>query len=410
MLYSVRYISKNKFWFIIGLFVILFLSSYTAWRTLEFWRMREALPMVLLTSVGYIFSYLIISKLTIFPRVEYSGIILTVVSFTFLLIIGILALGRLYYSRSFLALAYILNIIWFLAGYSYRKKRLKFAFVSFDKDCELLKLKGIECFTLDRLYKDLDVDGIVIPSTEDLPSEWKEYIVSQTLKGIPIYTIPNIYENIFGMIPIKYFYGRLIENQAQSTIYRFFKRTFDILLLIISIPIIFPICIIIAILIKLDSDGPVLFKQKRVGQGEKIFEVIKFRTMYKDSEKDGPKFALKDDPRITRIGRILRRLHLDELPQFWNVLKGEMSFVGPRPEQVDFVEEFKKKIPYYSLRHLAKPGITGWAQVHYGYAAGLEETYQKLEYDLYYVKNMSIWLDILIIIKTIKLLVSSILR
>lgn len=410
MLYSVRYISKNKFWFIIGLFVILFLSSYTAWRTLEFWRMREALPMVLLTSVGYIFSYLIISKLTIFPRVEYSGIILTVVSFTFLLIMGILALGRLYYSRSFLALAYILNIIWFLAGYSYRKKRLKFAFVSFDKDCELLKLKGIECFTLDRLYKDLDVDGIVIPSTEDLPSEWKEYIVSQTLKGIPIYTIPNIYENIFGMIPIKYFYGRLIENQAQSTIYRFFKRTFDILLLIISIPIIFPICIIIAILIKLDSDGPVLFKQKRVGQGEKIFEVIKFRTMYKDSEKDGPKFALKDDPRITRIGRILRRLHLDELPQFWNVLKGEMSFVGPRPEQVDFVEEFKKKIPYYSLRHLAKPGITGWAQVHYGYAAGLEETYQKLEYDLYYVKNMSIWLDILIIIKTIKLLVSSILR
>lgn len=410
MLYSVRYISKNKFWFIIGLFVILFLSSYTAWRTLEFWRMREALPMVLLTSVGYIFSYLIISKLTIFPRVEYSGIILTVVSFTFLLIIGILALGRLYYSRSFLTLAYILNIIWFLAGYSYRKKRLKFAFVSFDKDCELLKLKGIECFTLDRLYKDLDVDGIVIPSTEDLPSEWKEYIVSQTLKGIPIYTIPNIYENIFGMIPIKYFYGRLIENQAQSTIYRFFKRTFDILLLIISIPIIFPICIIIAILIKLDSDGPVLFKQKRVGQGEKIFEVIKFRTMYKDSEKDGPKFALKDDPRITRIGRILRRLHLDELPQFWNVLKGEMSFVGPRPEQVDFVEEFKKKIPYYSLRHLAKPGITGWAQVHYGYAAGLEETYQKLEYDLYYIKNMSIWLDILIIIKTIKLLVSSILR
>lgn len=410
MLYSVRYISKNKFWFIIGLFVILFLSSYTAWRTLEFWRMREALPMVLLTSVGYIFSYLIISKLTIFPRVEYSGIILTVVSFTFLLIIGILALERLYYSRSFLALAYILNIIWFLAGYSYRKKRLKFAFVSFDKDCELLKLKGIECFTLDRLYKDLDVDGIVIPSTEDLPSEWKEYIVSQTLKGIPIYTIPNIYENIFGMIPIKYFYGRLIENQAQSTIYRFFKRTFDILLLIISIPIIFPICIIIAILIKLDSDGPALFKQKRVGQGEKIFEVIKFRTMYKDSEKDGPKFALKDDPRITRIGRILRRLHLDELPQFWNVLKGEMSFVGPRPEQVDFVEEFKKKIPYYSLRHLAKPGITGWAQVHYGYAAGLEETYQKLEYDLYYVKNMSIWLDILIMIKTIKLLVSSILR
>jgi len=127
--------------------------------------------------------------------------------------------------------------------------------------------------------------------------------------------------------------------------------------------------------------------------------------MYSDAEIDGPKFSNENDPRVTRVGRFLRKFHLDEIPQFWNVLKGDMSLIGPRPEQVEFVREFEKKIPYYNLRHLVKPGITGWAQVQYGYAASLDETVEKLEYDLFYIKNPSIWLDLAIAIKTLRILI-----
>jgi exopolysaccharide biosynthesis polyprenyl glycosylphosphotransferase len=225
------------------------------------------------------------------------------------------------------------------------------------------------------------------------------------LKGVPVYTTYSIYEDVLGKIPIKYFYGRFAETQVQSTIFKVLKRISDVLLIVIASPLILLIVVIVSILIKLDSDGPVFFKQERVGQGGKVFKIVKFRTMYSDAEIDGPKFSNKNDPRVTRVGRFLRKFHLDEIPQFWNVLKGDMSLIGPRPEQVEFVREFEKKIPYYNLRHLVKPGITGWAQVQYGYAASLDETVEKLEYDLFYIKNPSIWLDLAIAIKTLRILI-----
>lgn len=399
---------RETFGFIIGFFAILLVPSYLAWKTIEFWKMKDGIVMISLVLLGYPTSFHIISKLVIFPRVEYTGIILTVITFIYLLIIGILALGRIYYSRSFLGTAYILNIIWVLCFYLFNKrKRLRLAMLPFDQDGELLKIKEIDWIILDTPYKNLDIDGLVISSIENLPLEWRQYIVNQTLKGIRVYSILNIYENILGKIPIRYFYAGYLENKLEHSITRLIKRIFDFCIAILLSPLVLLICVIIAILIKLDSDGPVLFKQERVGEKGKIFEVIKFRSMYKDSEKDGPKFAEEDDPRITRIGHILRRFHLDELPQLWNVLKGDMSLIGPRPEQVQFVKEFEKKIPHYNLRHLVKPGITGWAQVHYGYAVGLEETYEKLEYDLYYIKNLSIWLDIVILLKTLRMFFSN---
>ncbi len=362
--------------------------------------------MISLVSIGYLLSYGIISRLIVFPRVEHTGVILTVISFTFLLIICTLALGRVYYSRSFLVLAYILNTTWFLTGsFSRRKKKLKFALLPSDKDSELFKEKELSCFILDEPCENPNIDGLIIPSTEDLPPEWEQYIVNQMLKGVPVYTTYSIYEDVLGKIPIKYFYGRFAETQVQSTIFKVLKRISDVLLIVIASPLILLIVVIVSILIKLDSDGPVFFKQERVGQGGKVFKIVKFRTMYSDAEIDGPKFSNENDPRVTRVGRFLRKFHLDEIPQFWNVLKGDMSLIGPRPEQVEFVREFEKKIPYYNLRHLVKPGITGWAQVQYGYAASLDETVEKLEYDLFYIKNPSIWLDLAIAIKTLRILI-----
>jgi lipopolysaccharide/colanic/teichoic acid biosynthesis glycosyltransferase len=155
-------------------------------------------------------------------------------------------------------------------------------------------------------------------------------------------------------------------------------------------------------MIKLTSRGSVIYKQQRIGKNGRVFILYKFRTMIPEAESDGPKWAEEQDERVTIIGRFLRRTHLDELPQLINVIKGDLSFVGPRPERPEFVEHLKKKIPYYEIRHLIKPGITGWAQINYKYASSIDDTYEKLQFDIYYIKKRSIVLDILILLKTIK--------
>jgi sugar transferase (PEP-CTERM system associated) len=163
-----------------------------------------------------------------------------------------------------------------------------------------------------------------------------------------------------------------------------------------------PILPFLIIAVRLSSPGPIFFRQVRVGLRGKPFEVIKFRTMCHDAEKNGAQWAKKNDSRVTRVGRLMRKTRLDEIPQLWNVLKGDMGFVGPRPERPEFVDWLSSEIPFYELRHIIRPGLTGWAQVRYGYGATLEETKRKLEYDLYYVKHMSVGLDLLVIFETVK--------
>jgi exopolysaccharide biosynthesis polyprenyl glycosylphosphotransferase len=169
-----------------------------------------------------------------------------------------------------------------------------------------------------------------------------------------------------------------------------------------------PLLIVTALAIKLTSPGPVFYRQERVGRFGRTFTVYKFRSMYADAEsRTGPTWAVQNDSRITPLGRILRKLRIDELPQVFNVLKGEMSFVGPRPERPYFVESLKKEIPFYDLRHYVRPGITGWAQVMYRYGASVADSYEKLQYDLYYTKHMSVLLDLTILIKTLKVVISA---
>lgn len=165
-----------------------------------------------------------------------------------------------------------------------------------------------------------------------------------------------------------------------------------------------PIVIVTAILIKLDSRGPVFYKQERVGKNGKVFTLIKFRSMRVDAEQDGPVWASKGDDRTTRVGKVMRKIRVDEIPQFWNILRGEMSFVGPRPERPHFVAQLAQEIPYYEQRHLIAPGLTGWAQIKYPYGASIEDARQKLQYDLFYIKNYSLVFDAIILFETIKII------
>jgi sugar transferase (PEP-CTERM system associated) len=189
----------------------------------------------------------------------------------------------------------------------------------------------------------------------------------------------------------------------QSPLRTAIKRLFDVVASSILLIITLPVMIVTALCILLEDGRPVLYRQERVGKGGKTFMVAKFRSMRNDAEKGGkPQWALTDDPRVTRVGRIIRKLRIDELPQIFNVLNGDMSFVGPRPERPYFVNQLIAEVPYYNVRHSVKPGITGWAQVRYQYGASVEDAIEKLQYDLYYVKNHSLFLDVIILIETIE--------
>jgi exopolysaccharide biosynthesis polyprenyl glycosylphosphotransferase len=249
------------------------------------------------------------------------------------------------------------------------------------------------------------INQIVFAFREKENPQLTKDILSARLRGIEVIDMPNMYQALKKRIPINYvdeewfLKEKGFEHSTNILVIKV-KRLIDIIVSSIILLISLPLWPLFALFIKINSRGPSLYVQKRVGKNESLFSLYKFRSMIDKAEEDEAVWADENDKRITLVGKILRKLHLDELPQFWNVIKGEMSLVGPRPERPEFVEELNKKIPYYSLRHFMKPGITGWAQVNYPYASSLKDSRDKMEYDLYYVYHMNLLFDVRILLRT----------
>lgn len=225
------------------------------------------------------------------------------------------------------------------------------------------------------------------------------------LAGIEVVDAPTFYEIVQGKLMLEQMTPSWIIFSSgfhRTALINVYKRFIDIVLSLVGLLVTLPFFPLVALAIRLESPGPLFFKQVRVGSGEKNFMLYKFRSMCQDAERNGAVWAVKNDARVTRVGRFLRNSRIDEIPQLYNVLKGDMSFIGPRPERPEFVEQLKKDIYYYSKRHTIKPGLTGWAQVRYPYGATVDDAVEKLRYDLYYIKNLSIFLDTLIIFETVK--------
>ena len=231
-------------------------------------------------------------------------------------------------------------------------------------------------------------------------------LLEAKLRGSMVVDIRSFYEHVVQRLPLSQINDEwLLQTEGFSLntrgSLRRLKRALDVLISLLLLIPAAPIMLITAIIVRLESPGPVIYKQDRVGLFEKEFTVYKFRSMRADAEKNGAVWASAKDTRVTKFGKFIRKVRIDELPQIWNILKGDMSFIGPRPERMAFVTKLKETIPYYSLRHTVKPGLTGWAQVCYPYGASEEDARRKLEYDLYYIKNMSILLDINIVFKAV---------
>lgn len=260
---------------------------------------------------------------------------------------------------------------------------------------------------LNRLHEPWE--GIIIATKMPIPEEISSIFLHRRFSdGLQVASLTHIYEHFWGKLPVHF-----LENQWLLTTEGFslthnpiglrIKRLMDIGFSLVLLAFTWPILLATMIAIKLDSQGPIFFRQTRTGKDGKEFSIVKFRSMTVDAEKDGAQWAKKNDARVTRIGKFIRLTRIDELPQIFNVLKGDMSFIGPRPERPEFNDKLEQQIPYYQLRHLLRPGITGWAQVMYPYGASVEDAIEKLQYELYYIKNYTVGLDMLIILNTIKI-------
>jgi sugar transferase (PEP-CTERM system associated) len=261
---------------------------------------------------------------------------------------------------------------------------------------------------LESIVKTEGIDRIVVAMGERRGQLPTDRLLKLGLGGdVSIEEGATFYERVTGRVSLEMirpswliFTGRGRQAKLAAVTRNAVHRFVALIAVVLSLPIV----LLTAILIKLDSRGPVFYKQERVGENGRSFVLTKFRSMRVDAETDGPVWASKRDERTTRVGRIIRKIRVDEIPQFWNILRGEMSFVGPRPERPHFVAQLAREIPYYEQRHLIAPGLTGWAQIKYPYGASIEDSRQKLQYDLFYIKNHSLLLDAIIMFETIKII------
>jgi lipopolysaccharide/colanic/teichoic acid biosynthesis glycosyltransferase len=293
------------------------------------------------------------------------------------------------------------SIAWYLADKSLHRYRLSQLVVLLGGvTSRLLAIPEVSNTTREQLLSGT-LDGIVTDLHTSL-SEYKELLADYSMKGLPTYHAGYLYVLLTARVLLGASGKRSVDVRKRRY-YPYVKRGMELFIVLGTLPLTGTVAALAALAVRLESKGPLLFWQERIGRNGERFQMVKFRSMYAGNEgEDDDVFAEEGDDRVTTVGCIIRKLRIDELPQFWNVLKGEMSLIGPRPEQVGLAEDFSEEISLYEYRHLVRPGITGWAQVLHGYAADEDETRRKLEHDLYYVKHQSVTLDLLIVYLTVK--------
>ncbi len=317
-------------------------------------------------------------------------------------------LTRFPYDRLGLLAGFLLHVVWLYMLYVYaeRNVRRRIAVVPFGAINRLTRIEGVDwlMLTRPRLHDARGCHALVADFTEDLPDEWEAFLADAALAGRMVYQVKQLSESLTGRVELEH----LSENSFGSLLpargYFYLKGLVDFLFALLILPVALPLMAVCAIAIRLDSKGPALFRQTRVGHAGQPITVYKFRTMRDVVVEDERKAAMTSagDDRVTRVGRVLRNFRLDELPQIINILGWQMSWIGPRPEAEVLSMWYTAELPFYRYRHVVKPGISGWAQVNQGHVAEVEEVHRKLQFDFYYIKYFSPWLDLLILFRTVK--------
>lgn len=372
--------------------------------------------MVNITAVGAIvaitMSVWLIRNIFVYPGAELGSNIIPSIFLAFGSLLLFLLLTRLEYSRALLITSMIISMMWmtFVSIKAQGAQRLSIGILPFGKASAICTLEGVNWQLVDKLDADVSCfDTIVTDLRVDLPDEWDRVIADYALSGIPVVHYKHLIESLTGQVQLEHLYENSAGSLSPQRVYMKIKHVIDWLAALVAVVLLLPVLLVVAILVKFDSPGPVLFRQERMGYRGQPFRVFKFRTMRHEpvvADARSSAMTQDDDVRITRLGKFLRKSRIDELPQILNILRGEMSWIGPRPEAVSLSRWYEQDIPFYRYRHIVRPGISGWAQVNQGHVTDVEDVRTKLHYDFYYIKNYSPWIDLLIVTKTIVTMIS----
>lgn len=413
------------------------LWQYLSVRTIVGWLIVSVVPAVLLfwgyiiadniqltqvhsviaSSSAVVLSIIGLERLTQFPGQKSMITVLPTLLSVGLIVGLILLIFRLPYSVYYLSTSAIIGVLFCFISQIYLRAvtQVTIAYVPIGRCQSLIDITDVRWVRLPPCFEPashprLPFHAVVADLADSsLTAQWEQLLAETALQGTPVYNVLQVRESLTGRLPIKHLYENNLGSLLPSQSYLLLKRLLDTLVILITAFIVIPIALLIASIIKWQNRynrESIFFTQQRIGQGGKLFTMYKFRSMVASAEANGAQMATSDDMRVTKFGSFIRQTRLDELPQFVNVLKGDMSLIGPRPEQLDFVKRFNETIPFYRYRHIVKPGISGWAQVMQGYASDEDETKVKLEHDFFYIKNFSLTLDLLIVIKTIQTMVT----
>lgn len=374
--------------------------------TLRLEKVTTSLVMISLVwaFVATIAGYGFIRQLTAYPGVRTRTYILPSLLASYGTVSLVMFYLRIDYSRYVLLASLLSAIVWFYF-YFYLKDRHAlptFALIPIGNQRNIMSIAGVKWVRLSSVKSGLrGVEGVVADLHSDFPKTWERFIAKCVLAGIPVYDVKNVIESLTGRVDIEHLAENSFGSVLPSNFYLRLKRMIDLFLSMVFLPIVLVVIAVAALVIRLETPGPAFYTQPRMGFRAHIFKIYKLRSMRTDL-KDGNHFTESEDPRITNIGRFLRKYRIDELPQILNIIKGDMSWIGPRPEAVQLADWYAQEIPFYIYRHAVRPGISGWAQVNQGNVAKLDAATVKLQFDFYYIKYFSPWLDFLIVLKTFR--------
>lgn len=364
------------------------------------------------TTLALTAGYYAFRRVSHYPGVRASYHILPTFAATYGAALAVFFFLRLNYSRLHFLGSFLLCTFWYYIVYFklQRQQRLIVGIVPFGEVRHLVDIPDVQWLMLrDPDTAHFPCDAIVADLRSDIPDAWERFLADRALAGTLVMHVKQMEESLTGRVAIEHLSENNFGSLIPGIVYAKVKRGFDIAVSLLLLPFLVPFLLLVALLIRLDSAGPAIFRQERMGYRGKTFRMYKFRSMRDASDApDGRTAAITqdDDARVTRIGRYLRRYRVDELPQIANIIKGEMSWIGPRPEAVPLSLWYEAELPFYRYRHIVRPGITGWAQVKQGHVADVGDVLWKLQYDFYYIKNFSVWLDLLIVARTIRTILS----
>ncbi len=354
--------------------------------------------------VATVAGYGFIRQLTAYPGVRTSTYILPSLFASYGIASLLMFYFRIDYSRYVLLASLLSAVIWFYVAFFLKDRHATptLALIPNGNQRNIVSIAGANWVRLSSVKSGLSgIEGVVADLHSDFPKTWERFIAKCVLAGIPVYDVKNVIESLTGRVDIEHLAENSFGSILPSNFYLRLKRIVDLFLAMVFLPFFMVVIVVAAVAIRLETAGPAFYTQPRMGFRAHIFTIYKLRSMRADV-KEGNHFTESEDPRITNVGRFLRKYRIDELPQIFNIIKGDMSWIGPRPEAVQLADWYAQEIPFYIYRHAVRPGISGWAQVNQGNVAKLDAATVKLQFDFYYIKNFSPWLDFLIVLKTFR--------